>query len=157
MELVGFSGLQTVFGGSTSLWKARIKAGLPVKFDPGLHSGKPRVYDSEDVHQWLVEQATGQPGNLIPAQEKAHLDLVSRQLKELDLASRKGDLLDAALVEKVWSGLTGAARQRLLGLPNRLASECNGQEFSIILSRSEELIHECLNELHQYDPNDYGA
>jgi hypothetical protein len=122
--------------------------------DPGLRSGLARKFDSQAVHAWLLEQATG-AGTLIPAQEKAHLDLVSRKLKELDLAEREGRLLDAGVVEKVWSGLTGAARQRLLGLPNRLASETAHQEFAVVYSRAEEIVHESLNELHQFDPRDY--
>jgi hypothetical protein len=59
-------------------------------------------------------------------------------------------------VEKVWSGMTTNARARLLALPNRLAAECNGQEFPIIASRAEELVYEALAEIHAYDPADYA-
>ncbi len=158
MEIVGFSGLQTTFGGRTADWKARIKAGLPVKFDPGLHSGRPRVFDSETVTAWLIDQAlaeAGKTGTLDRSQEQAKLFKVQADRQTLALQRELGEMIPGAVVEKVWSGMTSAARARLLAVPSRLAAECSGQPFEIIASRAEELIYQALEEIHAYNPEDY--
>jgi phage terminase Nu1 subunit (DNA packaging protein) len=155
MEIIGFAGLVSVFGDTHRVWKRRVEAGMPVAHDPGERTGLARRFDSVAVHRWLLEQETGSSASLNPQQERARLDATNRQIRELELGVRRAELVDMAVVEKVWSGMTGAARQRLLGLPNRLASETAHQEFAVIYSRAEEIVHESLNELHQFDPRDY--
>ena len=111
MELTGFAGLQAAFGGTTVLWKARVKAGLPILSEPGLRSGKARLFDSVAVFAWLQEHEPARPcGNLDRNQEQAALFAVQRELKALELAQRKTELIPADVVQRVWSGFTGAAR-----------------------------------------------
>lgn len=157
MEIIGFSGLQSVFGGPIAAWKRRVKAGCPVLKEPGLRSGRARTFDSIVVYRWLLvnEPARLEIGELDRAQEQAQLFKIQAQRQALALAREKNQLLPAETVEKVWGGMTTAARARLLALPSRLAAECSGQDFSIIATRGEELVYEVLAELHRYDPSDY--
>ncbi len=121
MDLIGFSGLQSIFGGSTSLWKGRVRDGLPIKTDPGPHSGRPRIFDSEIVTAWLIDQAlaeAGKTGALDRGQEQARLFAVQADRQTLALQRELGEMIPGAVVEKVWSGMTSAARARLLAVPS---------------------------------------
>lgn len=157
MDITGFSGLQSVFGGTSATWKSRIKAGLPVKTDYPARSGKARVFDSVECYGWLLrnEPARLAGGDLDKNQEQAQLFKIQAQRQALALAREKTELIPAPIVETVWSGMTSAARQRLLGLPNRLAATCADCSFSLIESRATDLVHEALEEIHAYDPADY--
>ena len=157
MELTGFAGLQAAFGGTASLWKARVKAGLPILSEPGLRSGKARLFDSVAVFAWLQEHEPARPcGNLDRNQEQAALFAVQRELKALELAQRKTELIPADVVQRVWSGFTGAARARLLALPSRLAANCCQQGFEEVEHRARAIVYEALNEISEYNPADYA-
>jgi phage terminase Nu1 subunit (DNA packaging protein) len=135
-----------------------VRDGLPIKTDPGPHSGRPRIFDSEIVTAWLIDQAlaeAGKTGALDRGQEQARLFAVQADRQTLALQRELGEMIPGAVVEKVWSGMTSAARARLLAVPSRLAAECSGQPFEIIASRAEELIFQALEEIHQYNPEDY--
>lgn len=157
MDIIGFSGLQSVFGGTSATWKAKIKAGLPIKSEPGLRSGKARVFDSVAVYDWLLINepsrlgVTGIDRNL----EQGLLFQVQRKRQELALAKEKAELIPGPIVEKVWAGFVGAARQRLLALPPRLAAQCNEQSYTEVECHAREIVYEALNELSEYNPQDY--
>ena len=157
MDITGFSGLQAVFGGTSATWKSRLKAGLPVKLDHPARSGKARTFDSVEVYNWLLrhEPARLAGGDLDKNQEQALLFKIQAQRQALALAREKVELIPATTVENVWAGMTNAARQRLLGLPNRLAATCANCSFSLIEARSTDLIFEALEEIHAFDPADY--
>lgn len=158
MDITGFSGLQAVFGGTSSTWKSRIKAGLPVKSEPGLRSGKARIFDSVEVFRWLCtnEAARLACGDLDRSQEQAMLFHVQRKRQEIALERDKLNLIPADVVERVWAGFTTAARARLLGLPNRLAASCAEQSSLVIDQCATEIVCEALSELSTYDPADYA-
>lgn len=157
MEITGFSGLQAVFGGTIATWKTKIKAGLPVKVEPGIRSGKARIFDSIEVFGWLLlnEPARLECGDLDKNQEQALLFKIQAQRQALALAKDKMELIPADVVQQVWSGFTGAARQRLLALPPRLASQCHDQSFGVIEHHAQQIVYEALNELSDYNPQDY--
>ena len=120
MEIVGIKQLVDVFGQSEKTWKDRIAAGMPVLVR-AKSRGKPHVFDSEDVLRWLLDQASGiENGDLNPQQERARLDQARRRLCELQAAERERELIPADVVERVWSRLTGDARQRFLSMPSSL-------------------------------------
>jgi phage terminase Nu1 subunit (DNA packaging protein) len=157
MEITGFSGLQAVFGGTIATWKAKIKAGLPVKSEPGLRSGKARIFDSIEVYGWLIrnEPARLACGELDKNQEQAQLFKIQAERQALALAREKTELIPATVVERVWAGFTTAARGRLLTLPSRLAAQCHEQSFSAVECHAREIVYEALNEIADYDPQDY--
>jgi hypothetical protein len=88
--------------------------------------------------------------------ERALLAKAQRTKIDIEIDLLRGKLLPAEVVESVWSGMTSAARQRLLGLPYRLAtSALAADSFAAIENAAFELITEALNELHRFDPADY--
>ena len=157
MELTGISALTDVFGCTDRAWKTRLTEGLPVKAR-GAKRGMAHVFDSEQVMNWLISRATGNEGDINPSLEKAMLDRARRRILELDYETRKATLIPAATVEATWSGMTSAARARLLALPYRLAQAAVSADghFATIEFEANELIREALEELHAYNPADYA-
>ena len=95
----------------------------------------------------------GQQGELMRARCR-NLDLDS-QLKAQKHAVAAGELIAANVVERVWSGMTGAARSCLLSMPYRMAVACQGADFGVIEVKARELIYEALTNLSKFDPRDY--
>lgn len=90
------------------------------------------------------------------AVERTRLTKAQADKVEMEINVLAGQLFPAEVVESVWSGMTAAARQRLLGLPYRLAtSALAADSFAAIENAAFELITEALNELHRFDPADY--
>lgn len=81
-----------------------------------------------------------------------------RQKIDLEIGVMQRDLIPASTVETTWSGMTTAARARLLALPYRLAVDAIAADgvFARIESAAHELIREALEELHAYDSRDYA-
>ena len=121
--------------------------------------GVARRFDTKLALPALYEAAAGCGGaqqNLMV--ERAALAKAQRIKIEIETGVLQGRLLQADVVEQTWAGMTTAARQRLLAMPYRLALsaiECDGV-FGRIESAANELIREALEELHAYDPADYG-
>lgn len=86
-----------------------------LKSEPGPHRSK--LYPSETALRLIY--ATD--GNLDPQQQRARLDCARADLAELDLAQKRGNLLDASVVSETWSHQVLIAKGRLLAIPNRLA------------------------------------
>ena len=121
--------------------------------------GVARRFDSKLALPALYEAAAGGGNaqtNLMV--ERAKLAATQRQKLELEIGVMQRDLIPASVVEATWSGMTSAARQRLLALPYRLAVDAIAADgvFARIESAAHELIREALEELHSYDPADYG-
>jgi hypothetical protein len=157
MELIGIIALTNTFGGCEKTWKSRIKEGMPVK-QPAQKRGVSHIFDSVDVADWLFNRVSNGDEDINPSVEKALLDRARRRLVDLDYDTRKALLIPAATVETVWSGMTTAARARLLALPYRLASAAVSADgnFAEIEQAAGELIREALEELHAFDPRDYA-
>lgn len=90
------------------------------------------------------------------AMERTRLVKAQADKVEMEISVLAGRLLPAESVEKVWSGMTSAARQRLLAMPYRLATLAMAAEtFTDMETAAAELINEALNELHSFDIADY--
>ena len=121
--------------------------------------GVARRFDTKLALPALYEAAAGGGSaqtNLMV--ERAKLAATQRQKLELEIGVMQRDLIPASTVETTWSGMTTAARARLLALPYRLAVDAIAADgvFARIESAAHELIREALEELHAYDPADYG-
>jgi phage terminase Nu1 subunit (DNA packaging protein) len=91
--------------------------------------GMPRVapghYDLVECVQWYIEfirrqsKGSDQPESF--NQERAALTRANRRLRELDLAKKRGELLEVSLVRQAVGDLVHAAKAHLLGLPSSLA------------------------------------
>ena len=84
--------------------------------------GVARRFDTKLALPALYEAAAGGGSaqtNLMV--ERAKLAATQRQKLELEIGVMQRDLIPASTVETTWSGMTTAARARLLALPYRLA------------------------------------
>ncbi len=115
-------------------------------------SVKPACYDPEAFGAWLKRRWIGE-GNadgseaLDATQERAALDRARREIVELELARKRGELLPAGEVERVWLGQVAAAKSRLLALPSKLAGRCAGLPPHEIEVEARAIVHECLTQL----------
>ncbi len=121
--------------------------------------GVARRFDTKLALPALYEAAAGGGSaqtNLMV--ERAKLAATQRQKLELEIGVMQRDLIPASTVETTWSGMTTAARARLLALPYRLAVDAIAADgvFARIESAAHELIREALEELHSYNPDDYA-
>ena len=87
---------------------------------PGPHNS--RTVDSAAALRVLYAGA-GEDGRLDPAQERAALDKVRRELVELDVARRRMELIPVEEVRQTWSEQILIAKGRLLSLPSRVSSD----------------------------------
>ena len=126
---------------------------------PHTAAGNAKRYDPRQALPALYETSTAGAGaqqNLMV--ERAALAKAQRIKIEIETGVLQGRLLQADVVEQTWAGMTTAARARLLALPYRLAVDAIAADgvFARIESAAHELIREALEELHSYDPADYG-
>lgn len=76
------------------------------------------------IFESQIEKGSGESSSekLDAIQEKAKLDKLKAELVELQVQERKGILVPSDLVEKTWSDRIIAFRQKVLGIPNRVAA-----------------------------------
>lgn len=85
---------------------------------------------------------------LDPAQERALLDRTRRELAELDLETRRGNLIPSETVTEKWTSIAGNIRAKLLNLPGRLTTTCYGTDTPEAHEQAaKRLIHEALIDL----------
>lgn len=89
--------------------------------------------------------------------ERARLTKAQADKTELEVDVLRGKLIPSELVEAVWSGMTTAARSRLLAMPYRLAqSAMAAKSLTEVETAALDLITEALHELAGYDPEHYS-
>lgn len=120
-------------------------------------AGNAKRYDPRAALPALYGVTGGNSGQVDLMRERALLARSQRQKIDLEIGVMQRDLIPASVVETTWSGMTTAARARLLALPYRLAVDAIAADgvFARIESAAHELIREALEELHAYDPADY--
>jgi hypothetical protein len=81
-------------------------------------------------------------------QARTRREAALAQLAEIELATRRGELIPADQVEQAWSGIISVVRTILLGLPSRIAGGVAGaattQEISAM---AMSIIREALYEI----------
>ena len=114
-----------------------------------------KMYESKTALVAIYEATEGgNQGELMRARVK-NLDLDS-ELKKQRHAVNSGELIPAPIVERVWSGMTGACRAHLLSLPYRLAVAAVAVDGAAAVEEAaRKLIYEALENIHAYDPRDY--
>ena len=119
--------------------------------------GAGHLYRVADVLNFLLQQHSAEA--IDPARERATRDRAARELLEIEKAQKLRQLVDGESVVKHWSALIGAARGRLLALPNRgatIAVSCNSVDE--IEHELRDLVYEALEELgHDPFPPDVPA
>ena len=119
---------------------------------PGPH--KSALYDTPQALAAIYQQPANNQNALMAARVK-NLDLDSK-LKEQRHAVNSGELIPAPIVERVWSGMTGACRAHLLSLPYRLAVAAVAVDGAAAVEEAaRKLIFEALENIHAFNPADY--
>lgn len=129
---------------------------------PVLKKGGPLVgyqFDTAAVAEWRADQRAAEmvgdrrPDNPDDAENRKLS--ADASLAELKLFRESGQLVAIEDVERVWTKQIAACRQKLLGIPTKLAPMVFAAE-SIEETRSmlEQELHEALNELGDSDADD---
>lgn len=85
--------------------------------------------------------------------EKALHEKAKRQLAELELRKRNGEVHEAADVEMVMTDMLTNLRSQLLGLPAKMAPQLANRDKDYIDNILTDEIHARLAELSEYQPN----
>ncbi len=85
--------------------------GLPV-LKTGAGRGKPTTFDLRRVLSWLVGRRTSALDDERTRYSRLLADRVQQEVR-----SRAGELVEASEVERRWSGMVAASRERLLAIP----------------------------------------
>ena len=113
---------------------------------PARQSGRNWLYDTGEVVEWLKDRARKSAEAPEAAEERARLLRAQAELKEMDIAVRRGDLVEREQAEKAWADLVMAFRARILQLPPR-GAELSGMRPAEAEARLKQLVQEALTEL----------
>ena len=136
----------SITGLATELKMSRERIARAVEnIEPVREAGKVKYYRMAEAVRALFEVE-----DLHPAEERAKLDRARREKVELELAARRGELVEVGDVEEAWSKRVIAVRARMLAMPNTLAPqvavESNAADCQRILKES---VYAALSELAQ--------
>lgn len=113
-------------------------------------------FDLAKISEWLISRATGAGGMQLEAQ-RARLAGAQAERAELDLAERKGELMNCEDAAREWGGLVLAARNRMRGLPTTLAPVFAGMDNAeVIAARMIAEIDAALLELSEVNSDSKG-
>jgi len=139
-ELAEFTGFAT---GTLSKWA---KDGMPVLRDGA--SGSEWRADSQMVVAWMLERERSRVADSADVSEqRARLLKAQAAHAELDLAKRRGELMEGHLVEKYWGAMASAFRARCLLIPGMSAPLVRGKPPAEAEGIIRKLVYEALNEL----------
>lgn len=89
------------------------------------------------------------------AVERTRLTKAQADKTELEIATMKGQLYPAPLVQTVWNGMIASFRARMLAIPAKAAPICAGMPVALLEDELRESIYEVLSELADYEPERY--
>jgi phage terminase Nu1 subunit (DNA packaging protein) len=97
--------------------------------------------------------------NLKELYVKKNIEYKDKQIEEKEIKLRKmrGELYEAADVEKVWSKLIEIFKAKLLGLPSKVAVKLEGETSNVIEEELENEVLEALEELMNVDPEEFKS
>lgn len=138
MRIIGQENIAGLFGVAPKTIGEWTEAGFPVAVQGGR--GVPSEYEAADCVRWLVDREVRKVRSESPKDRLARLQ--GDQL-EIDLAERRGTLIEAATVEPAMKAAIIAARERVRNEPARIAVALEG------LGRSarEELLRKLFDEV----------
>lgn len=110
---------------------------------PARITGTSRLYRPRDIFAAMEQREHGDPRDV--ASEKARLTRAQADQAELNLAAARGELVRADEVRKTAFELARAARDALLGVPDRVAPILAGltDEFEVNRVLKEEIVLVC--------------
>lgn len=166
LSKVSINQLQQLTGSSYRTVKARLGNLSPV------HADGNTLYFDPIVALPLIFEATGpkkaaapvhDPANpsatedkLDPMLQAARLSRARTKKVELETRVLEGELIHSDDVERVWSDMVGAFRAKILGLSTRVAPVLVGKDITEIQLELSKLHKEALQELSEYDPEQFN-
>ena len=146
-EFLSLTVSQTTLGKILGLTQGRISQllteGILVR---DAESQQPRLHDSIKNY-YLSKNATGAGVNYWS--EKALHEKAKRELAELKVEQRKGNLYDAAEVESELTEWITEFRNKLLAIGHKLCRRLEGKNAAQICEIIDAEIYDCLTELSQ--------
>lgn len=119
---------------------------------PGRGPGRAQAFEAAEALPVLF----GIGERRDPSTERARLDAARADLAELDLARKRGDLIEAHRVAEVWTAIITTAKGRMMALPARLAADMVATtDIREADNRIRAAIYEVLEELASTRPR-YG-
>ncbi len=142
MRIIGQENIAGLFGVAPKTISEWTEAGFPVAVQGGR--GVPAEYESEACIRWLVAREVRKVRAESPKDRLARLQ--GDQL-EIDLAERRGTLIEAATVEPAMKAAIVSARERIRNEPARIAVALEGLGRSAREELLRKLFDEVLNKL----------
>ena len=91
-------------------------------------------------------------------EERARLTHHQANIAELDESVKRGELIPAEVVERVWSDMIASFRAKILSIPTKAAHQfISLTSITEIQDALKEHHNEALLELSEYDPKQYGV
>lgn len=153
-ELKSLTVIQRLFASVIGVTQPRVsqmlKDGIAVTGEDG--SGNILLIDSLCNYYRTQSMANGGDDEIDYMAEKARHEKAKREIAEIRLARIKGDVYDKRTVELVMTEQLANLRTQLLGLPTKLAPQCEGKSKEEIYTFLTREIEEKLAELSEYRP-----
>lgn len=138
MRIVGQTEIAAMFGVTARTITDWQEAGMPVAVQGG--PGVPGEYDAPACIRWMIEREVRKVQGESPKDRLARLQ--GDQL-EMDLAERKGKLIEAAAVEPMMRAAIVSARERIRNAPAQIAAALEGRDKA----ERETLLRELLDDM----------
>lgn len=145
MRVVGQTEIAAMFGVTARTITDWQDAGMPVAVQGG--PGVPGEYDAPACIRWLVESEVRKVQGESPKDRLARLQ--GDQL-EMDLAERRGKLIEAGAVEPMMRAAIVSARERIRNAPARIAATLEGKDKAEREATLRELFDEALAQLARW-------
>jgi hypothetical protein len=149
MRITGQEAVADVFGVAPKTIVEWQEAGFPVAVRGG--PGVPSEYESQACIDWLVRREVGKVQTELPRDRLARVQADSI---ELDLATKRGQLIPAASLEPRLRAVVVAARQMWRNKPGPLAEKMTGLDRRQREQLLREAFDEFLLKLSQWDSYD---
>lgn len=106
-------------------------------------------YDLKTIVAAFAQGQTkaGNDDDLDLTQARARLATAQAEKTELELAVRRGELIDLNAAALQWAQVGETIKSKLMAIPSRATPVITGQPSAIVFAALEKLIYECLTEL----------
>lgn len=125
MRIIGQEQIASMFGVTVKTINEWQDQGLPVALRGEFAGGTPNEYESAECIRWLIERETGKVRGENPRDRLARLQA---DAIEMDNATKRGELVPAALIEPKMRAAIVSAREAWRNEPSRLSRMVSGKK-----------------------------
>lgn len=140
--------------GKTSRWIRQLTSEKVLK-----QSGRGKYILSEAVQAYIEHVSGGSKGDGKPTytDHKTEHERIKAEKAALELEQMKGNLHAAADVDRLLADLIITTKSRLLGVPDRIATECDNEPAEVVEGIVRREIETALSALAKYTPDQIGG